>query len=44
MPKNKRNYKVSNAEIFQIIENYHFTVVDARTDLQAKSSKIVKID
>jgi predicted MPP superfamily phosphohydrolase len=44
MPKNKKGYKVFGGEIYQTIENSRFLVVDVRTDLNANSSKIVKIE
>ena len=43
MPKNKKGYRVSGGEIFQIIENKRFSIVDVRTDINANSSKTVKI-
>ncbi|HAZ02134.1 MAG: hypothetical protein A2W90_22650 [Bacteroidetes bacterium GWF2_42_66] len=44
MSKNKKEYKVSGGEIYQTIENSHFLVVDVRTDVNAKSLRIVKIE
>ena len=43
MPNNKREYRVSGGEIYQVIENNRYMIVDVRTEIKAKNAKTVKI-
>lgn len=44
MPKNKNGYNVSGGEIYQVIENSRFLVLDVRADVNANSSRRIRIE